>query len=467
MSSVWATGVHCCAALEVQWESRLVGGIESGTPCFSPGDGWSFMRSFQEARRLSPPGVAARSFFPVHNFFPCFLLCMIWLFVGPTPALTQDCLLYTSPPAQKPPETPTKKPKPQTTANPETGAKEQKPAADAEKEQKPGMRPALKNFGIDRDGIQNRIVALPIPPANLQTLTAAKGVIFYISAPIQGLSGPLPGEPPAIHAYDLKDRKDHIFLEGADQYALSFDGKKILYGTPKGGEGGELPEHNWGIVDVKVPEGEKESEPKALVHAGEGALKLDALRMEVDPPAEWKQIFNEVWRQERDYFYEPAMNGVNWQEEHDKYAQLLPYVADRLSLTYVLGELIGELSNSHTYVGGGDYPEIETVNVGLLGAELEPDANSGMYRLAKIYPGENWNRNLRSPLTEPGVMVKEGDYLLAVNGRPLRVPQNPDERFVDTVNQTTTLSVNSKPTEQGAHNVVVRPVPVSYTHLSS
>ena len=217
----------------------------------------------------------------------------------------------------------------------------------------------MNNFRIDLDGIQNRIVALPIPPGNLQTLTAAKGVIFYVSAPVQGLSGPLPGESPAIHAYNLKDRKDHVFLEGADQYALSFDGKKILYGTPKG-EGGENVEHDYGIVDAKVPEStddsSKESGSKPLAHAGDGALKLGAMRMEIDPPAEWKQIYNEVWRQERDYFYEPAMNGVDWQHEHDKYAQLLPYVADRLSLTYVMGELIGELSNSHTYVGGGDYP---------------------------------------------------------------------------------------------------------------
>ena len=390
--------------------------------------------------------------------------------VSVTPA--PDVLLAPTPgtqtPGQKPPETPVKKPKPSGNTKPE--ATEQKSAADAEKEQKEGTRPALNNFRIDLDGIQNRIVALPIPPGNLQTLTAAKGVIFYVSAPVQGLSGPLPGESPAIHAYNLKDRKDHVFLEGADQYALSFDGKKILYGTPKGegsgGEGGENVEHDYGIVDAKVPEStddsSKESGSKPLVHAGDGALKLAAMRMEIDPPAEWKQIYNEVWRQERDYFYEPEMNGVDWQHEHDKYAQLLPYVADRLSLTYVMGELIGELSNSHTYVGGGDYPDIDTVNVGLLGADLEPDAKSGMYRLAKIYPGENWNGNLRSPLTEPGVMVKEGDYLLAVNGRPLRVPENPYEFFINTVNQTTTLSINSKPSEQGARNVVVRPIPSEF-----
>jgi tricorn protease len=373
----------------------------------------------------------------------------------------------TQTPGEKPLGTPPKRPKPSATKPEGT---EQKPAAEAEKEQKPGTRPTLNNFRIDLDGIQDRIVALPIPPGNLQTLTAAKGIIFYISAPIQGLSGPLPGESPAIHAFNLKDRKDHVFLEGADQYALSFDGKKMLYGTPKGegggGEGGENVEHDYGIVDAKVPEAtdetSKESASKPLAHAGEGALKLDAMRMEVDPPAEWKQIYNEVWRQERDYFFEPAMNGVDWQQQHDKYAQLLPYAADRLSLTYVLGELIGELSNSHTYVGGGDYPDIDTVNVGLLGADLEPDVQSGMYRLAKIYHGENWNGNLRSPLTEPGVMVKQGDYLLAVNGRPLRVPQNPDELFINTVNQTTTLSINSKPSEQGARNVVVRPIPSEF-----
>jgi tricorn protease len=385
-----------------------------------------------------------------------------------------DVLLAPTPgtqtPGQKPPQTPAKKPRPSGTTKPEAMGTEQKSAAEADKETKPGKRPALNNFRIDLDGIQNRIVALPIPPGNLQTLTAAKGIIFYISAPIQGLSGPLPGESPAIHAYDLKDRKDHVFLEGADQYALSFDGKKILYGTPKGegggGEDGENVEHDYGIVDAKVPEStdesSKESGSKPLVHAGDGAIKTDAMRMEVDPPAEWKEIYNEVWRQERDYFYEPAMNGVDWQQQHDKYAQLLPYVADRLSLTYVLGELIGELSNSHTYVGGGDYPDIDTVNVGLLGADLEPDAKSGMYRLTKIFPGENWNGNLRSPLTEPGVMVKEGDYLLAVNGRPLRVPQNPYELFINTVNQTTTLSINSRPSEQGAHNVVVRPIPSEF-----
>jgi len=388
--------------------------------------------------------------------------------MGPT---SPDVLLAPTPgtqaPAQKPPETPTKKPQTPSVPATKPPASTQEGSAE-DKEAKPGTRPALKNFRIDVDGIQDRIVALPIPPGNLQNLTAAKGVVFYVSTPIQGLSGPLPGDKPTIHAYGLKARKDYTLLEGADEYALSFDGKKILYGVPKedggGGEGGPT-EHTFGIVDVKVPEeaDPKEDEHKALAHAGDGALKLETMRTEVDPPAEWKQIYNEVWRQERDYFFEPAMNGVNWQAEHDKYAQLLPYVADRLSLTYIMGELIGELSNSHTYVGGGEYPDIPKVDVGLLGADFQLDSASGVYRMAKIYHGENWNNALRSPLTEPGVMVKEGDYLLAINGRPLRAPQDPYQALVNTVNQTTALTVNSKPTQEGAHNVIVRPIPSEFS----
>ncbi|HEY3619617.1 MAG TPA: PDZ domain-containing protein [Candidatus Sulfotelmatobacter sp.] len=402
---------------------------------------------------------------------------------SPFPVLSDEVMAPPSPdvlmlpppgaqaPGQKPPETPTKKPKPPMTSQQPSEATKPQAATESEKEQKPGTRPPLKNFRIDLEGIQNRIVALAIPPANLQNLAAAKGLIFYVSVPVQGLSGPLPGEKPAIHAYSLKDRKDHIVLEGADEYALSFDGKKILYGTPKegeggGGEGGTV-EHTFGIVEVKVPEegqeAQKEEERKPLAHSGDGALKLETMRMEIDPPAEWKQIFNEVWRQERDYFFEPAMNGVDWNAQREKYASLLPDVADRLSLTYILGELVGELSNSHTYVGGGEYPEIPKVDVGLLGADFQLDAASGMYRLAKIYRGENWNNNRRSPLTEPGVMVKEGDYLLAVNGRPLRAPQDPYELLVNTVNQSTTLTVNSKPSDDGARKVVVRPIPSEFT----
>jgi tricorn protease len=234
-----------------------------------------------------------------------------------------------------------------------------------------------------------------------------------------------------------------------DRFALSVDGSKLLYQAGGGHDG-----HTYGIIEAK-PDTEKK--------VGDGALNLSGMRAELDPPQEWKQMFNEVWRQERDYFYEPSMNGVDWEKVREKYASLLPYVANRYGLTYILGQMIGELSNSHTYVGGGDYPELHTVNVGLLGADFEADPSSGMYRFKKIYPGENWDSHLRSPLTEPGINVKQGDYLLAVNGQPLRVPQDPYELFVNTANETITLTVNSKPSEEGARKVQVKPIADEYS----
>ena len=195
---------------------------------------------------------------------------------------------------------------------------------------------------------------------------------------------------------------------------------------------------------------------------GDGALNLASMEMRIDPRAEWKQMFNEAWRQERDFFFEASMNGVDWAKERDRYAPLLPDVADRYDLTYLLGEMIGELSNSHTYVGGGDYPNLHPVNLGLLGVDYELDAASGLYRFKKIYPGENWDAGLRSPLTEPGVVVKEGDYLIAVNGHDLKAPQAPSELFVNTAEQNVTLTVNSQPTATGARNVVVKTLSSEY-----
>src|SRR5581483_9477291 len=321
---------------------------------------------------------------------------------------------------------------------------------DKDKEKKEKEKPV--EVKVDLDGLQDRVVAVPMDPAVIRSFAAAKGFLYYSTAPVQGLSGPLPGESSAVHAYDLKERKEKTVIENVERFALSFDGAKLLYQSDSGG--GPRAAHTYGIIDAK-PAGE----PKKV---GDGALSLNGMRAEIDPPQEWKEIYNEVWRQERDYFYEPEMNGVDWQKIHDKYAQLLPSVADRYSLTYIMGEMIGELSNSHTYVGGGDYPELHPVNVGLLGVDYELDQASGRYRIKKIYPGENWDPELRSPLTEPGMKVSEGDYLIAVNGQQLRAPQNPYELFVNLANETVTLTVNSKPSEDGAHNIVVKPINDEY-----
>jgi tricorn protease len=353
---------------------------------------------------------------------------------SPFPALSDEVKVKTEEPAAAPESNKNKAKQP-------PNKKEEKTATEEKAVQTETKEPP-KEFKIDLNGIQDRIVALAVSPAVIRSLDASKDAIYYSTSPIQGLSGPLGGESPAIHAYDLKEHKDKVLLDGADRFALSRDGLKLLYRAE-----GEGPT---GIIDAKAPD--------APHKAGDGALKLDGMKVEVDPPQEWKEMFNEVWRQERDYFFEASMNGVDWQKTKEKYAQLLPYVADRYSLTYIMGEMIGELSNSHTYVGGGDFPDLHPVNVGLLGADYETDAASGMYRIKKIFTGENWDAHTRSPLTEPGVNVKEGDYLVAINGRTLHAPQTPDELLVNTANEVVTLTVNSKPTADGARKVVVKPI---------
>ncbi|MDE3136514.1 MAG: PD40 domain-containing protein [Acidobacteriota bacterium] len=329
-----------------------------------------------------------------------------------------------------------------------------KPASSTEgPSAKPAAKtPEAKPFRIDLEGIRQRIVALPMPVSNIDLLAAAKGMVFYSTLPVMGLSGPLPGEAPQVHVFDMAKRKSSVLLVGTSRFVLSFDGKKLLYSAPPegAGEGGGPTAGVYGILDATAP---------AVPHkVGDGRLNLSGMNADIHPREEWHEVYFEAWRQERDFFYSKAMNGVDWVKVRDKYAQLLPYVADRYDLTYLIGEMIGDLSNSHTYTGGGDSPNLHPVNVGMLGTDYEVDAKTGLYRFKKIYPGQNWNPVLRSPLTEPGVDVKEGDYLLAINGRPLRSPDTPFERMVNTAGENVTLTVNSRPTTEGAREVVVRPL---------
>ena len=170
-----------------------------------------------------------------------------------------------------------------------------------------------------------------MPPGNVVELQAGKSGVYYSTAPVAGLSGPLPGEHPAIHVYDLKERKDEVLLNGASSFTLSFDGSKLLYSGSHRGEAEDDEDspgphdRTFGIIDAK---------PSGSPHnVGDGALNLASLQMQIDPRAEWKQMFNETWRQERDFFFEASMNGVDWAKERERYAPLLPFVADRYDLT--------------------------------------------------------------------------------------------------------------------------------------
>jgi tricorn protease len=236
--------------------------------------------------------------------------------------------------------------------------------------------------------------------------------------------------------YDLKELKE-TELGNFSDYDISADGKKMLLSTGK----------DYAIVDL----------PSAKIEVKD-KLSFDALEMNLDRRAEWMQIYNECWRQMRDFFFSPTMNGVDWQAMHDKYAVLVPYAQTRYDLTYLIGELIGEIHSGHTYVGGGDRPQAPRVQMGLLGAELSRDTKSRAYRIDRILHGGNWTAKLRSPLTEIGVNVSEGDYILAVDGKPVSGMDNIYSSLVGKAGKEVLLRVNSKPVDDGARSVTVVPI---------
>jgi tricorn protease len=199
-----------------------------------------------------------------------------------------------------------------------------------------------------------------------------------------------------------------------------------------------------------------EGGPRPLGSVGDGQLKLDEMEVLVDPRAEWKQMYHEVWRIERDFLYDPGYHGLDLTVAEKKYAPFLDGVAHRADLNYVFNEMLGELTLGHTYIMGGDTPEVKRVKGGLLGADYRIE--NGRYRFARIYSGENWNPQLRAPLTQPGVNVREGEYLLAVNGRDLPATDNLYQAFEATAGKAITIKVGPTADGKGARDVTVVPV---------
>jgi tricorn protease len=295
---------------------------------------------------------------------------------------------------------------------------------------------------IDFEGIDQRILALDVPPGDYSNLSAgAAGNIFY-TEPLRAAAAGDSGQVLLrLHRYQLKERSAAPFLEGIQRYALSGDRKKLLYSAPGGGPGGR-----WGIVGADRP-----------AKVGDGALNTNRLVMRVDPRAEWAQIFREAWRIQRDNFYDPEMHGADWQAIYDKYLPLLAHVGHRADLGYLIATVGGELAVGHSYLTGeGDLPGGNPVSVGLLGADFAVE--NGYYRIKRILAGENWNPELQAPLRAPGIEVAEGDYLLEVNGRPLVPPTNLYSAFEGTAGRQTILRVNSAPTREGSRLITVVPV---------
>lgn len=294
---------------------------------------------------------------------------------------------------------------------------------------KPG---ASKPVHIDIDGLMARAVPLPIPASDIAGLDARDNKVFYQTVPPQMIDGPLPGEKSALHVYDLGERKDGVIVEGLDSYSLSADGTKVMYaaGDDKAPSG-----ETFSIMDAKPPKDDdkKDGTPLDLSH----------MTARVAPVQEWAEMFDNAWRLQRDLFVNAKMNGVDWQAVHDAYAKLLPEVGCREDLNYLIGEIQGELANSHTYVGGGDDGDpTKAVPTALLGADFALDTASGRYTFAKIYAGDNTRADYRSPLAQPGIDVHVGDYLLAVNGEELRAPTDPYALFVGLDSQPVVLTVS-------------------------
>jgi tricorn protease len=241
----------------------------------------------------------------------------------------------------------------------------------------------------------------------------------------------------ALVYFDLDKREEKTVISGIDTYAISADGKKVIYKSKE----------TYGIIDLA--EGKK---------VGDGKIAANKMKAWINPRQEWQQIFNEAWRVERDYFYDPGMHGLDWKAIKIRYQALLPYIVDRADLNYVIGEMIAELNASHTYVRRGDLERAEEISVGLLGCDFELDKKNNAYRIKKIYEGAVWDAEARSPLREPGVQVSEGEYLLAVNGRPLDTSEDPWAAFQGLAGEVVSLTINSKPTMTGAREVIVQPI---------
>ncbi len=285
---------------------------------------------------------------------------------------------------------------------------------------------------IDRDGLASRIVDVPVPPADLSSLSSPNaGEVWFL----RGSDG-----KNALQKWDTKSRKVETIAPEVDGYEVSFDGKKLL----------TLAKATWAVG----PAGKKgEGKPGD----GDGKLNLDAVQVRVDPRAEWPQILDEVWRINRDYFYDPGMHGRDWKAIKAKYAPFVAHLSSRADLTRLIQWMCSELAVGHHRTFGGDVlAEPATVPGGLLGADYE--VASGRYRFRKVFGGLNWNPELRAPLSEPGVEVKAGEYLLAVNGKDLAPPENLYARFEATAGKIVEITVGPSPDGKGSRTVNVVPV---------
>ncbi len=296
------------------------------------------------------------------------------------------------------------------------------------KEEKKEGTPVVK---IDMEGISQRIVAVDIPLRNYTGLVnGPENYVFYLEN--------VPNQQGAtLHRYNFKDRKSEVYLTPVNDVSVSSDRKQLLYRST----------NTWGIL------GTADNNKKP----GDGKLDgVATLKLKIEPREEWKQIFKEGWRYQRDFLYVNNTHGAPWNDVLKWYSPWLEHVQHRSDLLYVVDIMGGEIAVGHSYTRGGDFPEVKEVSIGLLGVDYEVD--NKLYRIKKIYTGENWNPGLNAPLRGPGIGVKEGDYILEVNGTSVSASENIYKYFEATAGRQTKLRVNSKPSLDGSKLVTVVPV---------
>lgn len=314
---------------------------------------------------------------------------------------------------------------------PDEGGKADKKPADARK--------TPKAVRIDFDGLPGRITGFPVAERRYEELAVAcDGALFYLERRQPGVTAEPPGteleNDAELYRFDFAERKPKSLKQGVADFSMSADGKKVLLAYAKG------------KLEVGDANDKLDAKP----------LDLTQLGMYVDPVAEWQQIFDEAWWMEKEFFYDPNMHGLDWHAVYARYKPLLKFVQRREDLTDLLIEMIGEMQVGHNRLSGGDVPAEAPTKTGLLGADFAVENNH--YRIKTIYRGDRWNPFLRAPLAVPGVDVREGDYLLAVNGRPLDARENLYALFEQTVDKQVTLGVGADPAGAGAHNIVVEPI---------
>jgi tricorn protease len=308
---------------------------------------------------------------------------------------------------------------------------------------------------IDFDGLQQRILALPLPARNYTGLaTGRAGILFLMEPGTAGVGGRgFGGGGATLNRFDLKTRKSETLATGVASFDLSANGDRMLLrmgggGGGRGGRGaaGATPAApQYVIVASNAP-----------VKQGDGALRVNDLEVKVDPTAEWKQMYNEVWRIEKSYFYDPNLHGVNTADAEKEYEKYLNAVASRADLNYLFRDMLSDITSGHLRGNGGTIPTARTIPGGLLGADYE--VANGRYRFKKIYVGESWDPQIQAPLAQPGMNVKAGEYLLAINGQDLAGSDDVQRLLENTAGKPTLLKIASDAMGTGAREITVTPV---------